>query len=103
MLRDKLQFDFSGYKIGTLMRRVRRREMATGNTDLATYIAEDMTARKHAEELLRITAQVFDQAATRKNQSKCMKACSTFHHVDHSKNGSKSAWATAARGAMNVA
>jgi len=38
-LRDKLQFDFSGYKVGTLMRRVRRREIATGNTDLASYLA----------------------------------------------------------------
>ena len=37
-LREKLQFDFSGYKVGTLMRRVRRREVATGNTDLASYL-----------------------------------------------------------------
>ena len=38
-LRDRLQFDFSGYKIGTLMRRIRRREIATGNEDLASYLA----------------------------------------------------------------
>ena len=38
-LREKLQFDFSGYKIGTLMRRVRRREIATGTPDLAAYLA----------------------------------------------------------------
>lgn len=37
-LKNKLQFDFSGYKIGTLMRRIRRREIATGNHDLATYL-----------------------------------------------------------------
>ena len=37
-LREKLQFDFSGYKIGTLMRRIRRREIATGNHDLASYL-----------------------------------------------------------------
>ena len=48
MLRDKLQFDFSGYKIGTLMRRVRRREIATGNTELAAYIA---WAETHPQEL----------------------------------------------------
>lgn len=38
-LQDKLQFDFSGYKTGTLMRRIRRREVATGNPDLASYLA----------------------------------------------------------------
>ena len=38
-LREKLQFDFSGYKVGTLMRRIRRREIATGNHDLASYLA----------------------------------------------------------------
>ena len=37
-LRDKLNFDFSGYKVGTLMRRIRRREIATGNHDLAAYL-----------------------------------------------------------------
>ena len=37
-LKEKLQFDFSGYKIGTLMRRIRRREIATGNRDLASYL-----------------------------------------------------------------
>jgi two-component system CheB/CheR fusion protein len=38
-LRESLNFDFSGYKVGTLMRRIRRREVATGNTDLASYLA----------------------------------------------------------------
>jgi two-component system CheB/CheR fusion protein len=38
-LRDKLHFDFTGYKPGTLLRRIRRREIATGNSDLATYLA----------------------------------------------------------------
>ena len=38
-LREKLQFDFSGYKVGTLMRRIRRREIATGNADLPGYLA----------------------------------------------------------------
>lgn len=37
-LQDKLQFDFSGYKTGTLMRRIRRREVATDNPDLAAYL-----------------------------------------------------------------
>lgn len=37
-LREKLQFDFSGYKVGMLMRRIRRREMATGSADLAAYL-----------------------------------------------------------------
>jgi two-component system CheB/CheR fusion protein len=37
-LRDKLQFDFSGYKVSTLMRRIRRREVATGNSDLDAYL-----------------------------------------------------------------
>ncbi len=37
-LREKLQTDFSGYKVGTLMRRVRRREIATGNHGLAAYL-----------------------------------------------------------------
>ena len=37
-LREKLQFDFSGYKVGTLTRRIRRREIATGNHDLASYL-----------------------------------------------------------------
>jgi len=38
-LRDQLHFDFTGYKPGTLLRRIRRREIATGNPDLATYLA----------------------------------------------------------------
>jgi two-component system CheB/CheR fusion protein len=38
-LRESLNFDFSGYKVGTLMRRIRRREVATGNADLASYLA----------------------------------------------------------------
>ncbi|WP_412479234.1 EAL domain-containing protein [Azonexus sp. IMCC34839] len=37
-LRERLKFDFSGYKIGTLMRRIRRREVATGSQDLAAYL-----------------------------------------------------------------
>ena len=37
-LREKLKFDFSGYKVGTLMRRIRRREIASGNEDLASYL-----------------------------------------------------------------
>lgn len=38
-LRDKLGVDFSGYKMGTLMRRIRRREIATNHLDLAAYLA----------------------------------------------------------------
>ncbi|QFY89188.2 EAL domain-containing protein [Magnetovirga frankeli] len=37
-LREKLKFDFSGYKIGTLMRRIHRRRVATGNADLTDYL-----------------------------------------------------------------
>lgn len=37
-LRENLGFDFSGYKVGTLMRRVRRREIATGCRDLPAYL-----------------------------------------------------------------
>lgn len=37
-LREKLHFDFSGYKIGMLMRRIRRREIATNSADLAAYL-----------------------------------------------------------------
>lgn len=37
-IRERLQFDFSGYKVGTLMRRIRRREVATGHLDLASYL-----------------------------------------------------------------
>lgn len=47
-LREKLQFDFSGYKTGTLMRRIRRREIATGCADLAAYLA---WIEAHPEEL----------------------------------------------------
>ena len=36
-VRQQLQYDFSGYKAGTLLRRIRRREVATGCTDLAAY------------------------------------------------------------------
>jgi two-component system CheB/CheR fusion protein len=37
-LKDKLKFDFSGYKMGTLMRRIHRRRVATGNANLAAYL-----------------------------------------------------------------
>jgi two-component system, chemotaxis family, CheB/CheR fusion protein len=37
-LRQRLHVDFSGYKSGTLIRRIRRREVATGNPDLKTYL-----------------------------------------------------------------
>ena len=37
-VKDKLQFDFSGYKVGTLMRRVRRRQIATDTADLGAYM-----------------------------------------------------------------
>lgn len=47
-LRDRLQFDFSGYKLGTLMRRIRRRQFATASPDLQAYL--DYVER-HPEEL----------------------------------------------------
>jgi len=37
-LRENLNFDFSGYKVGTLMRRIHRREIATGQAGLASYL-----------------------------------------------------------------
>lgn len=37
-LRDKLNFDFSGYKLGTLLRRLKRRQFATGSADMAAYL-----------------------------------------------------------------
>lgn len=37
-LRETLKFDFSGYKTGTLMRRIRRREVATGHLELESYL-----------------------------------------------------------------
>ena len=37
-VKEKLQFDFSGYKVGTLMRRVRRRQIATDTADLGAYM-----------------------------------------------------------------
>ncbi len=37
-LRERLKFDFSGYKTGTLLRRIRRREAATQSADLAEYL-----------------------------------------------------------------
>jgi len=37
-LRENLNFDFSGYKVGTLMRRIHRREIATGQVGLASYL-----------------------------------------------------------------
>ncbi|GAB4211387.1 MAG: hypothetical protein Fur007_01560 [Rhodoferax sp.] len=47
-VREKLKVDFSGYKVGTLLRRVRRRELATGNADLASYLA---WVQQHPSEL----------------------------------------------------
>ncbi len=38
-IRENLHFDFSGYKVSTLMRRVRRRQVTTGKPDLADYLA----------------------------------------------------------------
>jgi two-component system CheB/CheR fusion protein len=48
LLKQKLQTDFSGYKVGTLMRRMRRREIATGCADLAAYLDY---VEAHPEEL----------------------------------------------------
>lgn len=47
-LREKTGFDFAGYKLGTLMRRIRRRQVATGAADLAAYLA---WVEAHPEEL----------------------------------------------------
>ncbi len=37
-LHEKLQFDFSGYKQGTLTRRIRRRLVSTGSADMEAYL-----------------------------------------------------------------
>ena len=37
-LRDAVHVDFSGYKTGTLLRRIRRRQMATGREHMADYL-----------------------------------------------------------------
>ncbi|MCB6184566.1 EAL domain-containing protein [Leeia sp. TBRC 13508] len=47
-LKSQIHYDFTGYKIGTLMRRIRRREIATGNFDLNTYLN---WVDQHPEEL----------------------------------------------------
>ncbi|SEI37226.1 two-component system, chemotaxis family, CheB/CheR fusion protein [Allopseudospirillum japonicum] len=39
LLKEKCQVDFSGYKLGTLSRRIRRRIIATGHTELDAYIS----------------------------------------------------------------
>lgn len=67
-LRERLDCDFSGYKVGTLMRRIRRREAATGNVDLAGYLRSidsnpqelDLLAR---DILISVTAFFRDAAA----------------------------------------
>ena len=46
-VKEKLQFDFSGYKVGTLMRRLRRRQIATETADLRAYM--DWVRRNPAE------------------------------------------------------
>ncbi len=38
LLQENLKFDFTGYKSGTLVRRIRRREIATGCADMAAYL-----------------------------------------------------------------
>ena len=48
LLRERLRFDFSGYKTGTLLRRIRRRQVATECADLAAYLAR---IEAHPEEL----------------------------------------------------
>ena len=50
-LRTTLKFDFSGYKTGTLMRRIHRRLVATGSSDLAAYL-DWITANPRELELL---------------------------------------------------
>ncbi|AVZ80339.1 PAS domain S-box protein [Zoogloeaceae bacteirum Par-f-2] len=54
-LRQSLQVDFSGYKTGTLMRRIRRREVATGHPDLPAYLR---WVDSHPEELDRLARDI---------------------------------------------
>ena len=48
LLRENLHFDFSGYKTRVLLRRIHRRELATGSADLAAYL--DLVARDPEEQ-----------------------------------------------------
>ncbi|MGL4408732.1 MAG: EAL domain-containing protein, partial [Zoogloea sp.] len=53
LLRTQQQLDFSGYKSATLIRRVRRREVATGCADLGAYLRWIETNPTELEQLAR--------------------------------------------------
>ena len=53
LLRERVQFDFSGYKLGTLMRRIQRRQTATESSDLQTYMKWIETHPEELEHLAR--------------------------------------------------
>ena len=55
LVKGRLNSDFSGYKAGTLMRRIRRREIATGCNDLGTYLE---WVESHPEELDRLAKDI---------------------------------------------
>ncbi len=55
MVKSRLNSDFSGYKIGTLTRRIRRREVATGCSDLGAYL---QWVESHPEELDRLAKDI---------------------------------------------
>jgi len=51
ILNDRLQLDFSGYKAAMLLRRIKRREIATGQPDFASYLPV-LEANKSEQEAL---------------------------------------------------
>jgi len=67
-LQEHTQIDFSGYKIGTLMRRIQRRLVATNMDDVATYLDyldshPDELARLSKDILISVTAFFRDREA----------------------------------------
>lgn len=67
-LQEHTQIDFSGYKIGTLMRRIQRRLVATNVTDVAAYLDyldnhPDELARLSKDILISVTAFFRDRDA----------------------------------------
>ncbi|MGZ5052263.1 MAG: EAL domain-containing protein [Methylobacter sp.] len=54
-LQEHTQIDFSGYKIGTLMRRIQRRLVATNAVDLASYL---VYLDDHPNELSRLSKDI---------------------------------------------
>ncbi len=82
ILNQHCNVDFSGYKLGTLVRRIRRRILATGQRDLSSYLA---WVKEHAQELdllsrdmlISVTAFFRDKEAFRALQDIAEAICHT--------------------------